>query len=324
MSDMKLSVLIPVYNVSKYIERCARSLFEQSLKDVEYIFIDDCTPDNSIQILEEVLKCYPDRTTQVKIVHHTCNLGLTSARNTGLKYATGKYIAHCDSDDWVDPQMYETLVEKAEISQSDIVYCDIMMHYAGSTTEVYNTVAFSEDKTELTRNYIASVWTSVVNMVVRKDLYDRHSLESPSHISYCEDYWLSVRLFHFANKISKVSQPFYNYNRTNETSILHCLNRKSEQEERIANLETIDFFRNEGILDRYMKELSWRVLKSTHDSIYHPGRYQEFMEIFPVAHNYIWSCPFVNAKSKIFMWMLSHNMRFLALAILKLRNRIRK
>lgn len=321
---MKLSIVIPVYNVNKYIERCVRSLFEQSLEDVEYIFVDDCTPDNSIQILEEILMCYPNRRAQVKIIHHDCNLGLTSARNTGLKYATGRYIAHCDSDDWVDLEMYEKLIEEAENSNSDIVYCDIMMHYAGSITEVYSAASCAEDKTELMRNYISSVWTSVVNMVVRKDLYDRHTLKSPSHISYCEDYWLSVRLFHFANKISKVSRPFYNYNRTNETSILHRLNRKSEQEERIANLETIDFFRSEGVLDRYTKELSWRILKSTHDSIYHPGRYREFLEIFPVAHNYIWSCPFVNTKSKVFMWMLSHNMKYLALAILKLRNWIRK
>ena len=88
--------------------------------------------------------------------------------------------------------------------------------------------------------------------------------------------------------------------------------------------ELIDFFKNEGVLDRYTKELSWRILKSTHDSIYHSGRYQEFLEIFPVAHNYIWSCPFVNTKSKVFMWMLSHNMKYFALAILKLRNWIRK
>lgn len=321
---MKLSIVIPVYNVNKYIERCVRSLFEQSLEDVEYIFVDDCTPDNSIQILEKILMCYPNRRAQVKIIHHDCNLGLTSARNTGLKYATGRYIAHCDSDDWVDLEMYEKLIEEAENSNSDIVYCDIMMHYAGGITEVYSAASCAEDKTELMRNYIASVWTSVVNMVVRKDLYDRHTLKSPSHISYCEDYWLSVRLFHFANKISKVSRPFYNYNRTNETSIIHCLNRKSEQEERIANLETIDFFKSEGVLDRYTKELSWRILKSTHDSIYHPGRYREFLEIFPVAHNYIWSCPFVNTKSKVFMWMLSHNMKYLALAMLKLRNWIRK
>ncbi len=319
MSLPSLSVIIPIYNVEKYIEKCARSLFEQSLIDIEYIFVDDCTPDNSIRKLMNVLDCYPNRKEQVRIIRHSINQGLTSARNTGLQSATGKYIAHCDSDDWVELDMYENLLRTAEDTNSDIVYCDIMMHFAGGTKEVYESARYSGDKIQLMKNYISSVWTSVVNMIVRKDLYNRYSLESPRHISYCEDYWLSVRLFHYADKISKVSMPFYNYNRTNETSILHRLNQKSETEERIANLETINFFASEGYLDRYERELSWRLLKSTHDSIYYPGRYDEFLTIYPQAHKYIWSCPFVNKKSKLFMWMLSHNMQRIALGILKIR-----
>lgn len=314
-----ISIIIPVYNVSKYIERCARSLFSQSLKEMEFIFVDDCTPDNSIQILENVLEAFPIRKKQVRIIHHQKNLGLTSARNTGLACASGKYVAHCDSDDWVDSNMYEEMVRMAEQNQSDIVYCDIMMHYKGNVTEWYKSAHCSLNKIETMRNYIASVWTSVVNMVVKKDLYDMHSLESPRHISYCEDYWLSVRLFHFADRIHKLQKPFYHYDRTNETSILHKLNRKSEQEERTANLETISFFQKEGVLYLYEKQLSWRILKSSHDSIYHPGRYHEFLDIYPPAHKYIWSCPFVNKKSKLFMWMLSHNMQRIALGILKIR-----
>lgn len=314
-----LSIVIPVYNVEAYIERCTRSLFEQTLSNVEFIFVNDCTQDRSVHIIEDILKEYPSRKEQVKIVHHLKNQGLTSARNTGLNLAQGEYVSHCDSDDWVDPTMYEEMLELAENNQADIVYCDIMMHFAENNTEIYNSAAFSIDKVQLMRNYISSVWTSVVNMVVKKDLYDDHFLQSPRHISYCEDYWLSVRLFHFAKRIYKLQKPFYHYDRTNQTSILHKLNSKSEQEERIANLDTITFFQKEGVLSLYERELSWRILKSTHDSIYHPGRYVEFLEIYPTAHQYIWSCPFVNKKSKIFMWMISHKMKYVALFLLKVR-----
>ena len=94
----KVSVLVPVYGVEKYIERCARSLFEQTLDDMECIFVDDCTPDDSMQVLVKILSEYPRRKEQVKIIHHETNQGLPAARQSGLKIATGEYIAHCDSD----------------------------------------------------------------------------------------------------------------------------------------------------------------------------------------------------------------------------------
>ena len=91
----RVSVCIPVYGVEKYIERCARSLFEQTMTDgIEFIFVNDCTKDNSIEILEKVLEEYPHRKEQVKIIHHEKNRGLVAARNTGLEHATGDYIIH--------------------------------------------------------------------------------------------------------------------------------------------------------------------------------------------------------------------------------------
>ena len=98
----KVSVIIPIYKVEAFIERCATTLMEQTLREVEYIFVDDATPDSSIQVLEEVVTRYPERKEQVHIVHHGTNKGLPAARNTGLSLATGEYIFHCDSDDYVD------------------------------------------------------------------------------------------------------------------------------------------------------------------------------------------------------------------------------
>ena len=97
----KLSVLVPVYNVEAWIDKCARSLFEQTIDDVEYIFVDDCTSDRSIEILTATLAEYPRRIPQVKIIHHDKNRGLVASRNTALRVATGDFIIHCDSDDWV-------------------------------------------------------------------------------------------------------------------------------------------------------------------------------------------------------------------------------
>lgn len=93
----KVSVIVPIYNVSRFIKRCVESLFNQTLDDVEFIFVNDCTPDDSIDILKKVIADYPDRNTM--IINHEVNKGLPAARNTGLKAASGDYIFHCDSDD---------------------------------------------------------------------------------------------------------------------------------------------------------------------------------------------------------------------------------
>ena len=98
---MKVSVIVPIYKVERFIARCVTSLMKQTLQDVEYIFVDDATPDQSLSILQEVLVAYPERKKYVKILHHKDNQGLPAARNTGLEVSEGEYIFHCDSDDYV-------------------------------------------------------------------------------------------------------------------------------------------------------------------------------------------------------------------------------
>src|SRR5574344_624731 len=121
----KVSIIIPIYNVEKYIERCARSLFEQTEEDLEFIFVNDCTPDNSMQILNDVIRDYPSRKDQIKIIENEKNLGLPLTRQKGIKEATGEYIIHCDSDDWVDKDMYRMLYGKAKADDLDLVWCDL-------------------------------------------------------------------------------------------------------------------------------------------------------------------------------------------------------
>ncbi len=319
----KISVIVPIYNVSPYIEKCVRSLMEQTLEDIEYVFVNDCTPDNSIEILKKTIMDYPQRLPYVKVVHHEVNRGLTSARNSGLFVASGDYIVHCDSDDWVDSTMYEELYLKAIDDDADVVYSDIRMIFKNEHM-VYSAALFSTEKSVLMKNYISSAWTCLVNMIVKRDLYVKNKLSSPTHLCYCEDFWLSVRLLHYANKISYLHKAFYNYNRINEASIVHRLNKKTEKEEQTAYLETIDFFTKQGCINEYEKELSWRVLKSKQDLILDIDRHTEYQCIYPNSHKYIWTCPYIDWKLKIFMWMLKQNMEVILNIILKVRNKLKR
>lgn len=126
MDKINVSVIIPIWGVEKYIERCARSLFNQTMDSIEFIFVDDCTPDKSIEILEKVIEDYPRRKNNIHIIHHKENKGLPQARQTGLGMAKGNYIAHCDSDDWVDIDLYEKMYRKVVDNDADIAVCSFI------------------------------------------------------------------------------------------------------------------------------------------------------------------------------------------------------
>lgn len=211
----KVSVIIPVYGVEKYIEKCARSLFEQTLEDIEFIFVDDCTPDKSVEILNNVISSYPNRSAQVKIVKHETNKGLPFARKTGLSYATGDYIIHCDSDDWVEPQMYEALYNKAIDENADIVWCDY--YRASETSNIATPQRTLENKEDHIKEILRNkVLASTCNSLVKRDLYN-HNIEF-SKYNMLEDFVLMTQLYYLSNKIAYINKPLYYY-RINLTSI---------------------------------------------------------------------------------------------------------
>ena len=131
----KVSVIIPVYKTEAYIARCARSLFEQTMDDIEYIFVDDCSPDNSVEILKDVIEEYQPRFLEegktVRIVQMPTNGGLAAVRRHGIQLASGDFIIHCDSDDFVDNTLYKEMYEKALETSSDVVFCPIKYEYGG-------------------------------------------------------------------------------------------------------------------------------------------------------------------------------------------------
>ena len=120
----KVSVIIPVYKAEKYIERCCDSLFGQTLGSIEYIFVDDKSPDDSVALIQKVLTRYPQRNGWVKIIANEENKGVAYSRQKGLEVATGEFVIHCDSDDWVEADMYQAMYERAIETCADIVICD--------------------------------------------------------------------------------------------------------------------------------------------------------------------------------------------------------
>ena len=130
MRNYLITVIIPVYKAANVIERCARSLFQQTMtKGEEFLFIDDATPDDSISILEKVFLCYPSLKDNIRIVQNPQNLGVSQTRKKGIQEAKGEYIAWVDSDDWVEPNMIEQMWKATQDGKIDVVVQNVYVDY---------------------------------------------------------------------------------------------------------------------------------------------------------------------------------------------------
>ena len=296
-----VSVIVPVYKVEDYIRECIDSILAQTYPYFELILVDDGSPDNCGRICDD----YAKGNNRIKVVHKV-NGGISSARNAGLEVAKGEWIMHVDGDDWIEPDMIESLIEAAQITGSDMVFGDFMKY--GPSAGYNKLPTWSSDKKKSMSNYIAYMMTTIWGSIAKRSLYADHSLKSPEGISYCEDFHLIVRLCHFAKKVVNVHRPFYHY-RYRPTSIMSNMSRKTEADEQWACQDTIRFFKEQGVYEDYRKVMSWRVLKSAQELLLDPAGHQRFMELFNDGREFIFSCPFVNRKIKMLAWMLTHNLR---------------
>ena len=296
-----VSIIVPVYKVEDYIRECLDSILAQTYPYFELILVDDGSPDGCGRICDD----YAKRDNRIKVVHKV-NGGLTSARNAGLEVAKGEWIMHVDGDDWIEPDMIESLIEAAQITGADMVIGDFVKY--GPSAGYNKLPTWSSDKKKSMTNYIAYVMTTIWGSIAKRSLYADHSLKSPDGISYCEDFHLIVRLCHFANKIVNVHRPFYHY-RYRPTSIMSNMNGKTEADEQWVYQDTIRFFKELGVYEDYRKVMSWRVLKSAQELLLDPAGHKRFMELFNDGREFIFSCPFVNRKIKMLAWMLTHNLR---------------
>jgi len=214
---MKVSVLVPIYGVERYIAHCAETLFRQSYDNIEYIFVDDATPDNSIGVLNDVLSQFPERQQQVRIIHHEHNRGLGAARLTALQAATGDYVMHVDSDDALPDDAVSVLVGRAQQTHCDIIdggYEVICRDKVVSRHMPYHGSKGSFLRLMLCQNIVLSmVWARLY----RRELYFEHDVLPIEGIDNAEDLAIVPRIYFFATR-AVTDHVVYHYRDDNATS----------------------------------------------------------------------------------------------------------
>ena len=310
MQSPSVSVIVPIYKTERFIKRCLQSLFEQTLSDIEYIFVNDCTPDKSMEILSEVLNTsYSHKKPQVKIVSHDKNRGASVARNSGLSAATGQYVIFADSDDWVKQDAYAMMYEKAVKHDYDIIWSDYYINE--SETETYKSQYFNPCKTDCIRALLSgSMHGGPWNKLVRRNLYTDHGISFTDGLLIWEDMTVNIKLFYVSNRIGYLSEGCYHYVRYNADSITQSCNGTFRTQHMIHGTEEIDrFLSAQNDLGLFEKELSYRklfakagLLVSSDKEIAEQWRLQ-----FPESHKYILSAPMFSFRFKVLQWTVAHD-----------------
>lgn len=239
-----VSVIVPIYNVEAFIERCVISLFEQDFDAIEYIFVDDASPDNSVAILQNVISRYPQRAEHIHIIHNAKNLGLFETRKIGVLAATGEYIQHVDSDDWLEEDMVSSVYSVAKKQNAEVVACD---YYIESKKQAYRKQHHLTGYEKLLFAFLhgrigPNVWSRLIRRKTHLLLYRELNLHKK--INSTEDWLITLPLYCLHNRIHYVPRALYHYNRLNNTSLTNQPSVVLYNEKVFVLLFLHNFFKN--------------------------------------------------------------------------------
>lgn len=299
---MKVSIIVPIYKVEFFIARCVRSLLNQTLTDVEYIFVDDASPDGSIGVLRQILADYPERSSHIRILTHAKNKGLPAARNTGLAVAQGEYIFHCDSDDFVEADMLEQLYHKAMETNADIVWCDWWLSFAKN--ERYMKQPEYLTPMDALKGMLSGVMKfNVWNKLIRRSLYMENRIEFPAGYGMGEDMTI-MRLFARASKVAYLPKAFYHYVQLNTGAFSKTYsNRHLEELQHNVSILLRDL---QGIFgEQLKKEMAFFQLDVKFPFLITDdfSKYKLWQSWYPEANPYILLNKRLSLRSRCLQWL---------------------
>lgn len=278
---MKVSILVPVYGVEKYIEKCAVSLFEQSYEDIEYIFVNDCTPDRSIEVLRGTIARYPQRQKQVVIIDHDVNRGLGAARHTAADAATGELVMHVDSDDYLMPHAVEHLCAKMMETGADIVdggYVTVTADRESALIPPFHGTKEKYLKLMLCQNI---VFNRIWGRIYRRALFTEGGINSVEGINYGEDYVVVPRLI-LGAKRACLDEAVYAYRDDNATSYTHSINEKHNRSLYKAHAIVNEYFTQHDTHGTYRTAMQMAMLAMVRHARRYEGHFRNLDALCPI------------------------------------------
>lgn len=258
-----VSIIVPIYNVEKYLRQCLESLISQTLQNIEIICVNDASPDGSLTILRE----YEAKDERIIVIDLKKNVCLGGARNRGIYKARAEYITFVDSDDWVTKDMCEKLYESAMSNDADIVSCDYYEYRGESNIKrhiKYKSSIFGMAK-EIANKYFILFLPASWHNLYKKDIFVKNGVFFPEN-TFWEDVAIMPLTFLLANKIVKVDEPLYYY-RLNNYSISRRKNDCRFFERLVGANLFLQNMKRFGFYETYKEEIEYQYINQTYDSI---------------------------------------------------------
>ena len=253
---VKISVIVPVYNVEEYLEECLDSIINQTLEDIEIICVNDGSTDNSLKILEK----YSQKDERIKIISQE-NQGLGATRNNGMEYAKGEYISFIDSDDYISKDAFKSLYDNAITNNSDIVLFSITHFFEDGTSYVTkNKIEYTLKNQDFSqyifndidvKNHILEYPWNSVSKLYKNEFLKKENIKFPINIAY-EDVLFHVKVILKAKSISLVPKHYYKYRRSNTSSIMHDTSKTMDIFKVVNSVE--NFLKDENYFEKIKNE----------------------------------------------------------------------
>lgn len=322
-----VSIVVPIYNVEQYLEKCVESICRQTYENLEIILVNDGSPDHCGQMCEE----YAKKDNRIKVIHKK-NGGLSDARNSGVKLATGKYLLFVDSDDYIAKDLVEKTAAIAEKNNCDMVLYDYY-YVEPDNVEIRSTIVPANKVISLEQEHtLLLAATSACAKLFNREFYVKANCPFPQGI-YFEDLATTSIFFMKAKRVFYLKEPLYYYiNR--ENSIMTGKNFEKSSHDKLVALEHIlSAYKKEGKYEEYRQELEYlvfaneyfepsKVLALAGEDGEYLEKYRKYMyETFPDIHNnkYVKN---MGKKDKIHLWILDHKQYWMMRLLSKVRKMI--
>ena len=306
MDKIKVSVVIPVYNSEKYMEKCLESILNQTLKEIEIIVINDGSKDNSLKKIEKY-----EKDNRIKIISRE-NKGLTKTRNEGINISTGEYIYHLDSDDYLEKNdTLEILYNKCEKENLDILVFDYYKVINNKKEYIKNIeIEGIVKKDDYFYNVIDYNGCSIWSKIVKRDLYVKNNIKFLESIFLAEDWNISIKLGFLAEKIGKINESFYDYVQHESQGTKTINLNKSLRDEFKASSDLIEFLSKYDDSEDYIKavklKMYFKYLKKRYNSLeYYNILKKQFLK---EKKKELFNCKYFKKqilKNKIKFWLRS-------------------
>lgn len=298
--QVKVSIIMPVYNGEKYVRQAVESIIAQKETSWECIVIDDGSTDSTAEILDE----FREREDRIKVYHRE-NHGVSVSRQFGIEKAQGKYCIHVDADDWVESDYLSQLVAKAEESDADMVWCDAFVN----EYSVWSMPCEEEPDEMIRQILLQKYWGTLWNRLIRTAICQSKEVSFPAS-SMWEDMGFVIQCLLKCSKIVYLAKPLYHYRQV-ETSLTHIQSQKNISKEYRAVVDTLQqCFLQHGVLSKFIYELRSLQLFAIRDFIddIRFRDYERFVKTYPDAMAHIWEYKDYPIRLKVCAWLIRRNL----------------